>query len=97
MDRSDANARILLDVTAEFQPETASAFGIESADERTLELGDAVRLRLVAALKAAKAKLEARRSAEADPLVGQDLAILLRAADLQRRENRAHEQDGRDA
>jgi uncharacterized protein (DUF885 family) len=36
-------------------------------------------------LKAASAKLETRRAAETDALVAQDLAILLRSADLQRR------------
>jgi hypothetical protein len=86
MERSDDASHILLDVRAEFQPELASAVGIEAADERTVDLGQAVRARHVAALMAASKKIEARRATEKDPLVLQDLAILLRAADLQRRD-----------
>jgi len=86
MDRSDENARILLDVGTEFEPERASALGIESGDERTFDLSEGFRARHVAALLAAKTKLDARRAAETDPLVAQDLSILLRSADLQRRE-----------
>jgi hypothetical protein len=85
MDRSDENAHVLLDVMAEFQPEQASALGIELADERALAIGESVDSQQIAALTAATAKLEARRGVETDPLVAQDLAILLRSADLQRR------------
>ncbi len=35
--RSDANARILLDVEVAFSPESATSVGEESADERTVD------------------------------------------------------------
>ncbi len=85
MDRSDENARVLLDLAAQFQPEFASSVGVEAADERTVDLSDGFRARRIAALQAAKAKLEARVTGEKDPLVVQDLAILVRRADLDRR------------
>jgi len=74
MDRSDESSRILLDVRTEFQPERASAVGIESADERTLDLAEGFRARNVAALEAARKKLEARRATETDPLIAISVA-----------------------
>ncbi len=50
-----------------------------------MAIGESVDSQQIAALTAATAKLEARRGVETDPLVAQDLAILLRSADLQRR------------
>jgi hypothetical protein len=85
MDHSDENARILIAVTTQFSPETASFLGIESADEGTTDLSEGFRTRELAALHDASMKLEARRGRETDPLVAQDLAILLRWADLERR------------
>jgi hypothetical protein len=86
MDRSDANAQILLDITARFSPEGASRIGIESADERTSDPRQDARDREAAALRDAKSKLEALKASETDPLVAQDLAILIHSADLQRRQ-----------
>src|SRR5580704_2904808 len=84
--RSDDNARILLAVEVAFNPESASRLGEETADERTVDLAPGFRERRVAALADARTKLDARRAAETDPLVLQDLAILLREVDLQVRE-----------
>ncbi|HEY8042397.1 MAG TPA: DUF885 family protein, partial [Polyangiaceae bacterium] len=86
IDRSDENARVLLAVETEFSPERASTLGVEVADERTVDLGEGFRGRLVATLRDASIKLLARRATEAEPLVAQDLAILLHDADLQIRE-----------
>jgi uncharacterized protein (DUF885 family) len=86
IERSDDDTRILIDVATEFAPEGMSRVGVESADEKTTDLGDGFRARHVAALKDAKAKLEARKAAETDPLVAQDLAILVQAADLDLRD-----------
>jgi hypothetical protein len=84
--RSDANAQVLVAYDVEFAPERASQLGVESADERTLDLSDGFRARRLAALRGARQELETRRAAESDPLVAQDVAILLRAADLEARE-----------
>jgi len=84
--RSDACARALVALDVEFSPERASQLGVEEADERTTDLGEGFRERRLAALRGAVHELEARRAKEADPLVLQDLAILLREADLQVRE-----------
>ncbi len=86
IERSDENTQILIDVATQFEPESMSRAGVESADEKTTDLGDGFRARRVAALKDAKAKLAARQASEKDPLVAQDLAILLHGADLDLRE-----------
>jgi hypothetical protein len=80
--RSDANARILLEVQERFDPETATALGDESGDERVRDIGDGFRARSVVALQQARKDLAVRRQAETDPVVLQDLAILDRSADL---------------
>jgi len=84
--RSDENAKLLLDVETQFTPERASYLGVEAADERTLDLSPGHHARHLAALREARRQLEARRAAEKDPLVAQDLAILLHEADLRIRE-----------
>jgi uncharacterized protein (DUF885 family) len=84
--RSDDDARILLAIEVAFNPESATRLGEEAADERTIDLAPGFRERRVAALADARKKLEARRAAETDPLVLQDLAILLREAELEARE-----------
>jgi len=81
--RSDENARILLAVEVAFEPESASSLGEESADARSVDLTAGFRERRVGALVDAQKQLEARRAAETDPLVLQDLAILLKSADLE--------------
>ena len=86
MDRSDENAKLLLDDMVEYFPEQASGLGLEAADERTVEVGAARRARHLAALRDAKTKLEAKRAVEADPLVAQDLSILIHSVDLDVRE-----------
>jgi uncharacterized protein (DUF885 family) len=84
--RSDANARVLVALDVEFAPERASQLGVEEADERTSDLAPGFRARRLAALRGAKQELQTRRGAETDPLVTQDLDILLRAVDLDSRE-----------
>ncbi len=84
--RSDENARVLVAVDVQFFPESATSLGVESADERTVDLAPGYRERHVAALKEAARTLEGRRAAERDPLVLGDLTILLREIDLSLRE-----------
>ncbi len=78
--RSDANARLLLEVTARFAPEQATSFGIDGLDERISDLGVGYDQRQQTAFTEAAAELERRLAAEKDPLVRQDLEILIEAA-----------------
>ena len=84
--RSDASAHALVALDVEFAPERASALGVEEADERTTDLTEGFRDRHLAGLRGARRELEAQLARETDPLVRQDLSILLREADLQARE-----------
>jgi uncharacterized protein (DUF885 family) len=93
IDRSDESTRLLIEVAAQFAPEGMSRVGVESADEKTVDLSEGFRARHVAALNDVQAKLEARKAAETDPLVAQDLAILLHAVDLDRREIEINERN----
>ncbi len=77
---SDAEARIMLDAVARFQPEQATMLGLDGFDEQTLDLGPGVFERLQAAQRTALRTLEQHHSQAADPAVRQDLAILIAAA-----------------
>jgi uncharacterized protein (DUF885 family) len=80
--RSDENARTLVAVDVQFEPEGASRVGIEEADERTVDLGPDFRARHVAALRDAIHRLDERKAGESDPLVLGDIAIMQHEADL---------------
>lgn len=79
IERSNVNARVLLDVQARFGPEDAGRFGVEGLDETvtTLPLDRSARERQ--AWGAAVAELERRLLAERDPAVRQDLEIMIGA------------------
>lgn len=81
--RSNEDAKILLDVTARFNPEDASDFGAIQYDKDVVDLRPHVDERMSAALGAAKQKLSKRLAEEGDPNVHQDLAILIEQIDLQ--------------
>jgi uncharacterized protein DUF885 len=78
--KSDANADVLLKVFARFAPEGAGQIGVSGLDEQVLDLQPRLYERGEAANKEALAELERRRAAEADPLVRQDLDILIQSA-----------------
>src|SRR5258708_7351190 len=78
--RSDANARLLLEVQARFAPEQAARLGMAGLDDRISDFSPGHRERHRQAVREALVQLEARRAAEKDPLVAQDLAILVQAA-----------------
>src|ERR1043166_4348346 len=80
IERSNQNAQVLLDVQARFQPEGAARVGISGIDERVSDWLPGHRERLKAAYQQAVAELESRQKAEQDPLVSQDLTILIDAA-----------------
>ena len=80
VERSNANAQILLAVTRAYDPEFASRIGIASADESVVDLGERFDLRNAEALGRAVSELEQRVPTEADARVRQDLEILVDAA-----------------
>ena len=75
--KSDANADVLLKVFARFSPEGAGQIGVSGLDEQVLDLQPRLYERRGAATKEALGELERRRAAETDPLVRQDLDILI--------------------
>jgi len=78
--RSNEHAKVLLDVTARFNPEFAGRTGVEGLDAEVLDLKPQLFERQQKAQKDALAELKKRDAAEADPLVKRDLAILIEAA-----------------
>ena len=77
---SNRHAQILLDVMVKYSPEGAASFGVEGHDEEIFDLKAGNVERQEADVKAAKAKLETVRAGVTDPLVRQDLDILIQAA-----------------
>lgn len=78
--RSNLNAQILLEITARYNPESASSLGIEGHEAEVLDLRPRFMQREEDDLKAAIGKLESLRAAETDARVKQDLDILIDAA-----------------
>ena len=78
--KSNQNAKVMLDLTAKYNPESAQQSGVDGIDDQILDLKEKRRERFTADLKAAKAELETRLTKEKDPLVRQDLEIMIRAA-----------------
>lgn len=77
---SNRHAQVLLDVMVKYAPENASSFGVEGHDEAIFDLKAGSVQRQEADIQAAKAKLESIRAGVTDPLVLQDLDILIQAA-----------------
>jgi len=78
--RSNENAQLLLALQAKFQPEGAARQGIPGLDDQISDFTPGHRQRQRDATRAVQAELEKRRAAEQDPLVAQDLEILIAAA-----------------
>ena len=83
IERSNQHAQLLLGVLAEFQPETASFFGVAGRDEAITDLTPGYRERQREATRKAQAELEKRLAVEKDELVAEDLEILVKAAKRQ--------------
>lgn len=78
--RSNENAKVLLEVLARFAPEGAARLGVEGYDEQVMDLKPGVNQRMLQASLEAADELKKRLAAEKDPLVQQDLEILIKAA-----------------
>jgi hypothetical protein len=80
IERSNKNAQLLLDVQARFQPEGAARQGIAGLDDRIADFAPGHLQRQRDAIREAQGELERRLAAEHDPLVAQDLQILIDAS-----------------
>jgi len=89
--RSDQNAQILIGAMAKHEPEAATSEGVPGLDDQISGYAANRAERLRADLRAAQAELQSRLAAETDPLVKQDLDILIAAAGRELRESEADE------
>jgi hypothetical protein len=91
--KSNLNTQLLIDIDAKYEPEGASAEGLKGFDDQIFSLAPDVRERRRADLRKAKQELERRLTAEQDPLVKQDLEILIASADRDTRESEANQKN----
>jgi hypothetical protein len=82
--RSNQAAESLLEVQAKYAPESASALGLERHDAEVFDVRSGAVQRQAADLDAVAAQYETALKSESDPLVRQDLQILLNSAREQR-------------
>ncbi|MGO4703777.1 DUF885 domain-containing protein [Dyella sp. 2RAB6] len=83
IERSNADAKVLLDATARFSPEFASQVGIAGYDDKVVDLKPNIDERSRAAMVEVKNKLQKLLVAEKDANVRQDLQIMLKNVDEQ--------------
>ena len=81
IEKSNANAKVLLDATNKFGPEGASSTGIPGFDDQVTDLGPGINERADAAVIGARDELKKRQMVETDALVRQDLEILIQSCD----------------
>jgi hypothetical protein len=78
--RSNENAQILLKVQAKFAPEFAARQGVEGLDDQVTQFPPNRREQVKGDTRAAITQLEKILATEKDPLVRQDLEIMIQAA-----------------
>ena len=83
IERSNADAKVLLDTMARFSPEFASEVGLVGYDDKVVDLKPGIDERSRAALLEVKGKLQKLLVAEKDANVRQDLQIMLKSVDEQ--------------
>ncbi len=83
IDRSNADAKVLIDVLAKFNPEFASQIGVPGYDDKVVDLKPDVDARSRASLVDVKGKLQTMLASEKDENVKQDLQIMIKAVDQQ--------------
>lgn len=79
--RSNENAEILLNVFGQFNPEFAGQLGVEGLDEEIIDLQPDLVVRSNKATEKAIQELQKRLAVEKDPLVKQDLEILIKSGE----------------
>jgi hypothetical protein len=91
--KSNENAKLLLMIASKFTPEQSAQLGVEGVDEQIVDLSPGHEARQRDAVRSALEELKRRQASETEPLVKQDLAILLDAADLAIRKSEVEEQN----
>jgi uncharacterized protein (DUF885 family) len=81
--RSNEDAQPLLKVFGDFGPEFAARTGVAGYDDKVTQLPPDVPEKFRKAVSAVRDELKAKLAAEKDPLVQQDLKIMIEAATLQ--------------
>ncbi|HEX7284642.1 MAG TPA: DUF885 domain-containing protein [Candidatus Angelobacter sp.] len=79
--RSNEYAQILLKVQAKYAPEFAARQGVEGLDDQVTQLPSNRREQAKADIRAGIAQLQKAQAAEKDPLVRQDLEIMIQAGE----------------
>lgn len=81
--RSNENAKLMLDLTAKYSPESASTIGVDGYDEAITDYSRDLFEASTADYKRTVATYQERLKSETDPKVRQDLEILIGAAEDQ--------------
>jgi hypothetical protein len=81
VDASNEHAQIVLEVLAEFNPESAASLGVDGLDEAIIDYRPGLYERNRSASEAVLAELRDRLAAENHPKVRQDLEILIQAVE----------------
>jgi uncharacterized protein DUF885 len=89
--KSNQNAQLLIDIMARYSPEDAAAEGVPGLDEQVSSSKPDEPERFRKDMSSARDELEKRLAAEKDPLVRQDLEILIAQADRDIRASQARE------
>jgi uncharacterized protein (DUF885 family) len=80
IDESNRHANVLLEVTARYQPETATDYGLEGFDASIIDLKPDLHTRFVRDMREAIARLQSLLDQTSDFRVRQDLQIMVRTA-----------------
>jgi hypothetical protein len=91
VEKSNRNAQLLIDIEARYEPESAGRSGAPGLDERISTIGPDQGMLYRRDAASARAELAKRLESEKDPLVRQDLEILIAAADRNIRYSEATE------
>jgi Bacterial protein of unknown function (DUF885) len=91
VEKSNQNAQLLIAIMARYEPEGAAAEGVQGLDEQVSSAAPDEPERFRKDLTAARQQLEQRLNAEKDPLVRQDLEILIAQANRDIRASEAQE------
>ena len=91
--KSNQNAQLLIDLEARYAPEEASSEGVPGLDQQISSSAPGEPQRLRKDLAVARIELEKRLALEKDPLVRQDLEILIAEVDRNIRSSEASERN----
>jgi hypothetical protein len=91
--KSNQNAQLLIDINARYAPEGAGASGASGLDDRVTVITPDMPERIRADMRAAGKEFQSRLASEQEPLVRQDLQILIDSADRDVRQSEINERN----